>query len=260
MVKRVFELGFDAGHVIAMQGPFSHETNLAMLRQTKAVFLVTKESGKAGGFEDKLTAAREAGAKVILIGRPKEDGNSLSEVLRILGLPTLPRQDPDKKEESLARWFPFFIDVKGKKVVIVGAGKIASRRIRALIQFDVKITVVAPELSEEVLRLAESGRVHVRRGAFSVTDLEGADLVLAATGSRDVNREVGLLCRKRGIFVNVADRKEECDFYFPAVVRKGNLIAGLTAGGQDHRLVAEGSRNVRQALETMRAETGEGYE
>lgn len=260
MVKRAFDLGFDAGHIIAMQGPFSHETNLAMLRQTKAAFLVTKESGQAGGFADKLTAAKEAGAKVLLIGRPKEEGKSLAEVLRILGLPPLPRQALDKKEEPLARWFPFFVDVKGKKVLVAGAGKIASRRIRTLSQFDVEITVVAPELSKEVIGLVESGRVHVQKREFSAADLEGADLVLAAAGSREVNREIGILCRTRGIFVNVADRKEECDFYFPAVVRKGNLIAGLTAGGQDHRLAAEGSRKVRQALENRRAETGEGYE
>ena len=72
VVARCAELGFDAGHLIAMQGPFSLELNLAILRQTGAKILVTKESGKNGGFEEKAEAAREAGARLLVIGRPPE--------------------------------------------------------------------------------------------------------------------------------------------------------------------------------------------
>ncbi len=78
-------LGFVGAHLICMQGPFSRELNTAMLRQVKARFLVTKESGKTGGFPEKLAAAREAGARVVLIGRPKEQpGKTPEEVCRIL--------------------------------------------------------------------------------------------------------------------------------------------------------------------------------
>lgn len=249
MVSRAFALGFDAGHVIAMQGPFSYETNLAMLRQIKASYLVTKESGAAGGFEEKLEAARRAGAKVILIGRPRESGCSLSEVLERFQLPPVKEPVSEKEEHALARWFPFFVDVRGKRVLTVGAGTVASRRIATLSEFDVEITVVAPRISQEVLRLVRAGRVRAEKRPFAPEDLRGADLVLAAAESREINREIGRLCKERGIPVNVADRKEECDFYFPAVVRKGPLIAGLTAGGQDHRLAAEAKRKIRQALE-----------
>lgn len=68
-------LGFVGKHLICMQGPFSKELNTAMLKQFDAAYLVTKDSGKVGGFEEKLLSAREAGAKVILIGRPKEPGH-----------------------------------------------------------------------------------------------------------------------------------------------------------------------------------------
>lgn len=73
VVAHCAELGFDAGHLIAMQGPFSLEMNLAMLRQTGAKVLVTKESGKNGGFDEKVQAAREAGARLLVIGRPSAD-------------------------------------------------------------------------------------------------------------------------------------------------------------------------------------------
>lgn len=259
MVAKAFELGFDAGHIIAMQGPFSHDTNLAMLRQTGAKYLVTKDSGKAGGFSAKLTAAEEAGVTVVLIGRPPQDeGLSLAEVLERFGI----RQSKESPEPQNARgprepaeeparagWFPQFVDVRGKQILIAGAGIIASRRISTLAGFDVQIKVVAPKVSETVRGLAESGRVSLEERPFEEGDLPGADLVLAATDDREVNRRIGLLCREKGIAVNVADRKEECDFYFPAVIRKGDLIVGLTAGGKNHSLAAKGKRIISRALE-----------
>ncbi len=79
------KLGFCGRNLICMQGPFSEELNTAMLRQFDCQYLVTKETGKAGGFEEKIRAAKNAGAKVILVGRPKEQkGYSYQEVLRIL--------------------------------------------------------------------------------------------------------------------------------------------------------------------------------
>ncbi len=92
-IKRAFELGFDAGHLICMQGPFRHELNVAMLRQTGAKYLVTKESGTAGGFEAKLTAADEAGVQAIIIGRPvEEEGWSLEAIRKRCCLPAAGRK------------------------------------------------------------------------------------------------------------------------------------------------------------------------
>ena len=85
VVRHCTELGFSGPHLICMQGPFSKELNVAMLRQTGAAYLVTKESGRAGGFPEKLEAAREAGAEIVLIGRPREqEGVSVEEGVRIL--------------------------------------------------------------------------------------------------------------------------------------------------------------------------------
>lgn len=83
-VKDSVSLGFEGAHLIAMQGPFSEEMNLALIRQTKASWFVTKESGKAGGFEEKLRAAEKAGITLIVVGRPKEEGMNLKEVMNYL--------------------------------------------------------------------------------------------------------------------------------------------------------------------------------
>ncbi len=81
VTKACADLGFEGKHLICMQGPFSEELNVAMMRQIDAAYLVTKESGKAGGFEEKIAAAKKAGAKVVVIGRPTlEKGMSLEEI------------------------------------------------------------------------------------------------------------------------------------------------------------------------------------
>ncbi|MCB6993594.1 precorrin-6A reductase [bacterium 210820-DFI.6.37] len=260
MVKKAFDLGFDTGHLICMQGPFSHEINTAMLRQTGAEYLVTKESGKAGGFAEKLSAAKETGAKVIIIGRPeKEEGLPLEEVMRLCGITedtsgeeTLnPDRTLKEKQEGTEKkeiWFPQFINISGKKILIAGGGKIASRRINTLSLFDAELTVVAPELSRQVLNLEGQG-VLIRKRAFEEQDLEGMDMVLAATDDRELNKRIGILCRERNIPVNVADRKEACDFYFPGIVQKGELIIGITAGGRNHSLTVKGKKLIEEALE-----------
>lgn len=83
-VEESAKLGFQGQHLIAMQGPFSREMNLALLRQTGAAYFVTKESGKAGGFEEKLMAAEDAGAVLVVIGRPDETGENVERTKEII--------------------------------------------------------------------------------------------------------------------------------------------------------------------------------
>ena len=83
-VQKCAEYGFSGKNLICAQGPFSEDTNYATLRQIDAKFIVTKDSGTAGGYEDKVRAARRAGATVVLIERPKEEGSSYDEVVSIL--------------------------------------------------------------------------------------------------------------------------------------------------------------------------------
>ena len=83
-VRESVRLGFEGSHLFAMQGPFTSELNLALLHQTKADYFVTKETGKAGGFEEKLEAAEKAGAVLVVVGRPAESGMNIQETEKIL--------------------------------------------------------------------------------------------------------------------------------------------------------------------------------
>lgn len=244
MVEKAISLGFDPSHLICMQGPFSYEMNRAMLLHTDASYLVTKESGRAGGFDEKLRAAEDTGVKVILIQRPeKEEGVSFVQACRLCGL------QPEACgiiEDGI--WFPLFIKLEGKRVLVAGAGKIASRRIQVLRRFGCRLTVIAPKASGVVMQMAEEGKLIFHRRIVRPDDIQDMDIVLAATDCRAVNLELGEACRKAGILFNTADCREECDFYFPGVIQNGSLIAGVTAGGTNHRLVAAARRKIEQAL------------
>lgn len=124
--------------------------------------------------------------------------------------------------------FPLFIELSGRRVLIVGGGRLALHKARMLLPYGAELTAVAPEFCPELE--AMEGLTLVRR-AFEPRDVEGAEIVIAATDERDVNRAVSALCRERGIPVNVVDELAECSFVFPALLRRGALSAGVTTAG-----------------------------
>lgn len=145
-------------------------------------------------------------------------------------------------------FFPLFVDLSKKKIVVVGAGNIALRRIQTLFDFAGQITVIAPEIRDEIRELKKKAgdSFCILPRAFEPADLEGADLVLAVSSDHAVNETVGKLCREKGIPVNVSHKKELSDFYFPGVVRKENVVIGVTASGTDHaqaKAVTDAIRN-----------------
>lgn len=139
--------------------------------------------------------------------------------------------------------FPMFVDLRGKKAVVVGAGQIARRRIGVLLEFGAEVTVVAPDCTG----LPEQVRCCVR--PYRQGDLEGAFLAVAATNDRAVNRLVGEDAAEAGIFVTVADCREESTFYFPAVCKGGGLVAGVVSEGSAHRKTARAAKAIRALLE-----------
>ena len=151
----------------------------------------------------------------------------------------------------MSRYFPLFIDLEKKKVTVIGAGTIASRRIRTLLNFGAQITVLAPEASEEVRGLAEEGKLVWRKGLYAPGLpglLEDAAFVLAATDSPETNQAVWQECRAHGIPVNLSNDREKCDFYFPGIAAGGGIVAGITAEGKNHRLAREVTEQVRDLL------------
>lgn len=146
-------------------------------------------------------------------------------------------------EENLR--FPLFVDLHGKRAVVVGGGKIALRRVKGLRDFGADVTVIAPQLAQPM-----EGITHLCR-SYEPGDLTGAFLAVAATNDRDINRAVGEEARAQSIPVSVADRAEECTFFFPALCTGKGMIAGVVSDGTDHHKTAAAAKAIRAVLEEL---------
>lgn len=145
------------------------------------------------------------------------------------------------------RYFPMFVDLSDKNIVVVGGGNIATRRVKTLLAFTRNITVVAPQMTMELLEMGKAGQVHTEIRPVKRTDFERAFMVIAATNDWKLNDDIYRVCKEEGIYVNVASDKEKCDFYFPGVFMQDELVVGITASGLDHKKV----RRVREEIEKV---------
>ncbi|MBM6925422.1 NAD-binding protein [Pseudoflavonifractor phocaeensis] len=141
--------------------------------------------------------------------------------------------------------FPLFIDVMGKKAVIIGGGAVACRRAGVLARFGAEVTLIAPCCKPL------DGHIHWQQRPYSPGDLAGAVLAVAATDDRSVNRAVGEEARALGIPVSVADAPDECTFFFPAVCTGENIVAGVAGRGDDHARTARAAKAIRAVLEGL---------
>lgn len=131
--------------------------------------------------------------------------------------------------------YPIFLDLKDRPVLVAGAGKVALRKTRGLLEAGARVTVVAPEWAPEFERLP----VRLVRRRVRARDVAGMALVFAATNDRKVNQRIGAAARERGIFANIADRAEECDFVVPARVEREGVQVAISTGGRSPRLAVE---------------------
>ena len=149
-----------------------------------------------------------------------------------------------RRVSSSVPYYPVFLDVADKPVVVIGAGKVALRKVQGLLEAGARVTVVAPRAAAEFAGLA----VTMRRRRFRPSDLDGAALVFAATDDRDVNRAVGRRAKRLGIPVNVADSREECSFLVPARITRGNIQIAVSTGGRSPRMAAALRRKIEKNL------------
>ena len=144
-------------------------------------------------------------------------------------------------------YFPLFIDLTRKKILVAGGGAIALRRVRTLLRFGADIHVIAPELCEEMERLEKEKKITSKHREYRSSDIDGMQIVLAATDDRAVNRRIREDCQSAGIMVNVADDRSLCDFYFPSVVMTDDAVIGISGDGSDHAGVKEMRRRIEKA-------------
>jgi precorrin-2 dehydrogenase / sirohydrochlorin ferrochelatase len=141
--------------------------------------------------------------------------------------------------------FPMLVKLRGKHCVVVGAGKIAAQKAAGLVSSGARVVVIGPRANEWVRSQALAGKVVWHRRRFAAADVEHAFLVIAATNSNTTNEAVFQACVKRGVLCNVVDDPERCDFFYPAVVRRGPLLIAISTSGRSPAL----ARRLRIDLE-----------
>ncbi len=141
--------------------------------------------------------------------------------------------------------FPMFLKLDDRQCLVVGAGKVGEPKIGGLLETGAHIRVVSLDASFAVREWARSGRIELELRAFTPDDLAGAFLAIVATNSRALNQRAYDEAQRRGVLCNVVDVPDLCDFFYPAVVRRGDLQIAVSTAGQSPSL----AQKIRQQLE-----------
>jgi len=145
-----------------------------------------------------------------------------------------------------------FMKLAGKQCLVVGAGKVGEPKIGGLIDTGARVHVVAIAASGQVREWASAGKIELELRAFSTGDLDGNFLAVVATASRSLNELIYREAQRHGVLCNVVDIPEYCDFFYPAVVQRGDLQIAISTAGQSPSL----AQRLRQQLERQ---FGAGY-
>ena len=148
--------------------------------------------------------------------------------------------------------FPMFLKLKGKRCLVVGAGNVGEPKIEGLLETGAQVRVVALQASPAVREWARAGKIELELRAFTADDLRDVFLAVVATSSRTLNERIYHDAQVRGVLCNVVDVPDLCDFYYPSVVRRGDLQIAVSTAGQSPSL----AQKIRQQLEKQ---FGPGY-
>lgn len=168
-------------------------------------------------------------------------------------------------------YFPFMIQLDDKQCLIVGGGAVAARKAAQMYEFGACVTVVAPEICGELRTMAggkssdktadmvehadgdypeKPNRIRVWQRKVTESDISGMDVVIMATDDTELNSRYAELCRSNHILVNVVDVKKDCDFYFPAIIKQGEVVISVSTGGSSPMLASKIKKDIRQNLRT----------
>jgi len=150
--------------------------------------------------------------------------------------------------------YPIMLQLDGKKVVVIGGGRVAERKVRGLIGTGAQVVVISPEATDEIQTFFLDGKVVWQKKSFSAEDLRGASLIFAATDDKYINQSVKSLAGKHQL-VTVADDPDISDFHLPAHVQRGRLSIAVSTGGASPTL----AKKLRAELEQLFDERYEEY-
>ena len=151
------------------------------------------------------------------------------------------------------KYYPVFLDISGKKCVVVGGGEVAARKVGRLLDCGAEVFIVSPKLTDQLITLKAEGAIEHIADNYNAQYLKGAALIIGATDDEKTNEAISADARSLGIPVNIVDDPQKCDFILPSVVERGDLAIAIGTGGKSPAL----ARYLRKELE---AKYGVEYE
>ncbi len=145
----------------------------------------------------------------------------------------------------MASYYPVNLNLERKKCLVAGAGRVAQRKVRRLLECGAKVEVISPEIVPTLKALAKNKKIIYKNRRVSLRDLNGVYLVICATNDRKINSRLSSHCLKKGVLINVVDSPKECNFIVPSIVRRGALTIAISTDGISPAL----SKKIRRELE-----------
>ena len=150
------------------------------------------------------------------------------------------------RQRETVRYYPIFLDLGSRKTLVVGAGRVAERKVKALLQAGARVTVVAPQASAALKKLAAMGKIRWQRRRYIAGDLKGAALAFSATDSAAIDQRAAANASRRGIPVNCAGSPESGSFLVPAQAVRGHLQIAVSTAGASLALASKLSRELKE--------------
>ncbi|HLG29747.1 MAG TPA: bifunctional precorrin-2 dehydrogenase/sirohydrochlorin ferrochelatase, partial [Candidatus Brocadiales bacterium] len=130
------------------------------------------------------------------------------------------------------RYYPIYLDLKGRSVTVVGGGKVAERKVRTLITSQAEVTVISPDLTPRLQKALVHGEFRYIKRKYRKGDHAGSMMVLVATDDRTANEGIASNIKDSNILINIADIPDKCNFILPSIVERGDLIISISTSGK----------------------------
>ena len=130
------------------------------------------------------------------------------------------------------KYYPVNLDVKNRKCLIVGGGRVGTRKVITLLDCGAIIIVVSPVASEKLLELADNSMITMKKRPYQASDLDGMFLVFGTTDDEVLNRQISADAEKLNMLCNIADRPNVCNFILPSIVNRGDLVISISTSGK----------------------------
>lgn len=150
-----------------------------------------------------------------------------------------------KERDKLSDYYPIFLNISGKRCVVIGGGQVSLRKVKALLEYRASVEVISPDACPELNKLAKDGEISMLPRSYRAGDLEDAFIVIATTSDRGINFEIAREAQRKLVLVNVVDDKENSDFIAPSYVRRGDITIAVSTAGRSPAL----ARKIRTRLE-----------